>query len=302
MKILLLGKNGQVGWELQRALQPLGKVIALDRTQNENGLSGDLANFDHIKYAIETVKPQIVVNAAAYTAVDKAESDAQNADLINHLAVAHLAKLCALHNVLFIHYSTDYVFNGEGVQAWCEVDQTEPVNLYGSTKRLGEIALEQSGCVFINFRTCWVYGSHGNNFIKTMLKLASTREELSIIDDQIGAPTSAALIADVTAHALKFYLLSNTETQKSLHGHYHLAAQGECSWFDYANFVFERVKQKSQILAIKKINAIETSAYPTPAKRPLNSRLDTMKLQTNFKINLPNWKQGVAQVLEEITQ
>ncbi len=300
MKILLLGKNGQVGWELQRALQPLGEVIALDRHQNSKGLSGDLANFEQIKYAIEQVQPDIVVNAAAYTAVDKAESDQENADLINHLAVKNLAQLCAEKKALLIHYSTDYVFNGEGEKAWSETDPTDPVNLYGSTKRLGEIALEQSGCAFINFRTCWVYGSHGNNFIKTMLKLASNREELSIINDQIGAPTGAALIADVTAQALRYYLLSNQDQQKVLSGHYHLAATGECSWYEYAQYVFELAKQNGQNLAIQKVNAIETIAYPTPAKRPLNSRLNTSKLQSNFKMHLPHWKLGVAQVLEEI--
>lgn len=302
MKILLLGKNGQVGWELQRALQPLGEIIALDRHQNSHGLSGDLANFEQIQYAIEQVQPDIVVNAAAYTAVDKAESDQENADLINHLAVKNLAHICAEKNALLIHYSTDYVFNGEGKKAWSETDQTNPVNLYGSTKRLGEIALEQSGCAFINFRTCWVYGSHGNNFIKTMLKLASNREELSIINDQIGAPTGAALIADVTAQALRYYLLSSQEQQKQLTGHYHLAATGECSWYEYAQYVFELAKQNGQNLAIQKVNAIETIAYPTPAKRPLNSRLNTSKLQTNFKMHLPDWKLGVAQVLEEIIE
>lgn len=300
MKILLLGKNGQVGWELQRALQPLGEVIALDRSTSLDGLIGDLANFDQIKQTIEKVQPNIIVNAAAYTAVDKAESDQENADLINHLAVKNLAELCQTHHILLIHYSTDYVFNGEGTKAWSESDLTDPVNLYGNTKRLGEIALEQSGCAFINFRTCWVYGSHGNNFIKTMLKLASNREELSIIHDQIGAPTGAALIADVTAQALKYYSLMDAQQQKDLLGHYHLAATGECSWFDYAQFVFELAKQKGQFLAIQKVNAIETTAYPTPAKRPLNSRLNTNKLQANFKIYLPNWKLGVAQVLEEI--
>ncbi|EJB8413266.1 dTDP-4-dehydrorhamnose reductase [Acinetobacter baumannii] len=300
MKILLLGKNGQVGWELQRALQPLGEVIALDRSTSLDGLSGDLANFDQIKQTIEKVQPNIIVNAAAYTAVDKAESDQENADLINHLAVKNLAELCQTHHILLIHYSTDYVFNGEGTKAWSESDLTNPINLYGNTKRLGEIALEQSGCAFINFRTCWVYGSHGNNFIKTMLKLASNREELSIIHDQIGAPTGAALIADVTAQALKYYSLMDAQQQKDLLGHYHLAAAGECSWFDYAQFVFELAKRKGQSLAIQKVNAIETTAYPTPAKRPLNSRLNTNKLQANFKIHLPNWKLGVAQVLEEI--
>ena len=300
MKILLLGKNGQVGWELQRALQPLGDVVALDRAADENNLIGDLENFDQIQYTIEKVKPDVVVNAAAYTAVDKAESDQNKAYLINHLAVKKLAELCKLQNCLLIHYSTDYVFSGEGEKAWSENDLTDPVNFYGITKRLGEVALEQSGCSFLNFRTCWVYGSHGNNFIKTMLKLASSREELSIINDQVGAPTGAALIADITSQALRYYSLSNLSKQKELCGHYHLAAAGECSWYEYAQFVFELAKQNGQNLAIQKINAIETKSYPTPAKRPLNSRLNTYKLQTNFKIHLPDWKLGVAQVLEEI--
>lgn len=300
MKILLLGKNGQVGWELQRALQPLGDVVALDRAANENNLIGDLEDFEQIQYTIEKVKPCVVVNAAAYTAVDKAESDQNKADLINHLAVKKLAELCKLQNCLLIHYSTDYVFSGEGEKPWSENDRTNPVNFYGTTKRLGEVALEQSGCSFLNFRTCWVYGSHGNNFIKTMLKLASSREELSIINDQVGAPTGAALIADITSQALRYYSLSNLNKQKELCGHYHLAAAGECSWYEYAQFIFELVKQNDQNLAIQKINAIETKSYPTPAKRPLNSRLNTYKLQTNFKIHLPDWKLGVAQVLEEI--
>ncbi|BAP39199.1 dTDP-4-dehydrorhamnose reductase [Acinetobacter guillouiae] len=300
MKILLLGKNGQVGWELQRALQPLGDVVALDRAANENNLIGDLEDFEQIQYTIEKVKPCVVVNAAAYTAVDNAESDQNKADLINHLAVKKLAELCKLQNCLLIHYSTDYVFSGEGEKPWSENDLTNPVNFYGTTKRLGEVALEQSGCSFLNFRTCWVYGSHGNNFIKTMLKLASSREELSIINDQVGAPTGAALIADITSQALRYYSLSNLSKQKELCGHYHLAAAGECSWYEYAQFVFELVKQDGQNLAIQKINAIETKSYPTPAKRPLNSRLNTYKLQTNFKIHLPDWKLGVAQVLEEI--
>ncbi|MCX5469838.1 dTDP-4-dehydrorhamnose reductase [Acinetobacter nematophilus] len=302
MKILLLGKNGQVGWELQRALQPLGQVIALDRTMNENGLCGDLADFDQIQNVFEKVQPAIVVNAAAYTAVDKAESDQETVDQINHLAVKKLAELCKLQNCLLIHYSTDYVFNGEGETAWSENDQSEPVNFYGQTKRLGEIAIEQSGCAYINFRTSWVYGTYGHNFIKTMLKLASSRKELSIINDQIGAPTGAALIADVTCQALKYYLLVDLDQQKQLQGHYHLASTGRCSWYEYAQFIFDLAKQKGQNLTIQKVNPIETSAYPTPAKRPLNSRLNTMKLQTNFKIHLPHWRLGVAQVLEEIIQ
>lgn len=302
MKILLLGKNGQVGWELQRALQPLGEVIALDRQINEAGLCGDIARFDAIEQAIAQVQPDIVVNATAYTAVDKAESEREQADLINHLAVEHLAQQCRKQQALLIHYSTDYVFNGVGEIAWQEQDETSPQNVYGQTKRDGEIALEKSAVSFINFRTSWVYGTHGNNFIKTMLKLAQSKDELSIIADQIGAPTGAALIADVTAQAIRYYSLQDTDQQQALHGHYHLAAAGETSWFDYANYVFAQAKVRGLALQLKHVHAIPTTAYPTPAKRPLNSRLNTQKLQNNFHLHLPEWQQGVVQVVGEIIE
>ncbi|WP_368571886.1 dTDP-4-dehydrorhamnose reductase [Acinetobacter junii] len=300
MKILLLGKNGQVGWELQRALQPLGEVIALDRQANPEGWCGDVANFAEISKAFEQIRPDIVVNATAYTAVDKAESDAEQAHLINALAVKHLAEECQKHSALLIHYSTDYVFDGTGVLAWKEDDQTAPVNLYGQTKRDGELALEQSGVSFLNFRTCWVYAARGNNFIKTMLKLAQMKEELNIIQDQVGVPTGAALIADVTAQAIRYYTLQSETEKQNLHGHYHLAPKGETTWHDYAQFVFAHARHTGQVLALNKVNPIETSAYPTPAKRPLNSRLNTNKLEQNFKLHLPHWQQGVTQVLEEL--
>lgn len=300
MKILLLGKNGQVGWELQRALQPLGEVIALDRQTNPEGWCGDVANFAEISKAFEQIHPDIVVNATAYTAVDKAESDAEQAHLINALAVKHLAEECQKHSALLIHYSTDYVFDGTGVLAWKEDDQTAPVNLYGQTKRDGELALEQSGVPFLNFRTCWVYAARGNNFIKTMLKLAQMKEELNIIQDQVGVPTGAALIADVTAQAIRYYLLQSEEQQTILHGHYHLAPEGETTWCDYAQFVFTQAKSNGVTLSLHQVTPIETKNYPTPAKRPLNSRLNTDKLKQNFKIHLPKWQQGVSQVLEEL--
>lgn len=300
MKILLLGKNGQVAWELQRALQPLGHVIALDRSVNEDGFCGDVANFSAIEDALTQIQPNIIVNATAYTAVDKAESEKELADLINHKAVAHLAQLCQQQNILLVHYSTDYVFEGTGVAPWTEDAPKQPVNHYGQTKLDGEYALEKSQACFINFRTCWVYGAHGNNFIKTMLKLAQTKEELSIIQDQVGVPTGAALIADVTAQALRYYTLQPTNLQQQLHGHYHLAPAGETTWYDYANYIFEQARQCGVVLAIQKVNSIATSAYPTPARRPLNSRLNTQKLQQAFKLHMPEWKQGVAQVINEI--
>lgn len=300
MKILLLGKNGQVGWELQRALQPLGHVIALDRSVNEDGFCGDVANFTAIEHVLTQVQPDIVVNATAYTAVDKAESEKELADLINHKAVAHLAQLCQQQNILLAHYSTDYVFNGTGTSAWAEDDVKAPINYYGRTKRDGEIALENSQVHFINFRTCWVYGTHGHNFIKTMLKLAQTKEELGIIQDQVGVPTGAELIADVTAQVLRYYTLQPSEQQLQLHGHYHLAPTGETTWYDYAQYIFEQARQSGVNLAIQKVNPIATSAYPTAACRPLNSRLNTQKLQKTFKLRLPEWQQGVAQVMNEI--
>lgn len=299
-KILLLGKNGQVGWELQRALQPLGHVVALDRQTNADGLCGDITDFDAIRVAMESVQPTIIVNATAYTAVDRAETEQNQADLVNHLAVKNLADLCKKNEILLVHYSTDYVFAGQGNHAWLEDDQADPQNIYGKTKRLGERVLEQSGVQFLNFRTSWVYASRGQNFIKTMLKLAKTKTELSVIADQMGAPTGAALIADITAQALRFYIFQDTNRQEQLLGHYHLAAAGETSWFDYAQFIFNHARAKGQTLALEVVHPIETAQYPTPAKRPLNSRLNTTKLQQNFQLNLPNWQLGVEQVLEEI--
>ena len=300
MKILLLGKHGQVGWELQRALQPLGEIIALDRSVNDLGLCGDVGDFLAISKAMDVIKPNIVVNATAYTAVDKAESEVDQANHINHLAVKNLAELCKQNNALLIHFSTDYVFNGEGVEAWREDDQCAPINVYGKTKRDGEIALEQSHVDFINFRTSWVYAAQGNNFIKTMLKLGQIKDELNIIHDQVGAPTGAALIADVTAQVIRFYSLSTDEQKISLTGHYHLASTGTCSWFEYAQYIFKTAKTLGQDLTLNLVNPINTVEYPTPAKRPLNSRLNTQKLQQTFKIHLPHWEQGVEQVLQEI--
>ena len=297
MKILLLGKNGQVGFELDRSLQPLGQVYALDRHSNADGLCGDVANFDAMTHAFDQIRPDIVVNGAAYTAVDKAETDTVQAQLINHLAVKHLAELAKQHQALLIHYSTDYVFDGTGETAWTEEDSTIPINVYGQTKRQGELALEQSGANFINLRTSWVYGTHGNNFIKTMLKLGASRETLGIIADQIGSPTGASLIADITAQIIRQYQLNPTSIEM---GHYHLAARGECSWYDYAKFIFDVAREMGADLKVKQVNAIGTADYPTPAKRPHNSRLNTSKLQRNFSLHLPHWQQGVRQVLGEL--
>lgn len=293
MKILLLGKNGQAGWELQRALQPLGTVIALDR-QGEGGLVGDLIDLTGLRQTVCDLRPDVVVNAAAYTAVDKAESEAPLARRINAEAPEVLAECMSKIGGWLVHYSTDYVFDGSGERPWCEEDSTAPLNVYGQTKLEGEQAIQASGCNHLIFRTSWVYAARGKNFAKTMLRLAAEREQLSVIDDQVGAPTGAELIADITAHCLRTAL-----RRPEIRGMYHLAAASEVSWHGYASFVIEQARQAGQQLAVQKIAAITTADYPTPAQRPLNSRLDCSKLRDTFDLHLPDWKNGVERLLLE---
>ncbi|MGO4002608.1 dTDP-4-dehydrorhamnose reductase [Pseudomonas fluorescens] len=294
MKILLLGKNGQVGWELQRSLAPLGEVIALDR-QAIDGLCGDLSNLSALRATIRQVKPDIVVNAAAYTAVDKAESDTELADLVNAKASEVMAQEAVALNAWLVHYSTDYVFSGQGITPWKESDVTAPVNHYGASKLAGEQAIIDSGCKHLIFRTSWVYGARGNNFAKTMLRLARERETLNVIADQIGAPTGADLIADITALAI-----TKIQGRPELSGLYHLAASGEVSWYGYATHVIEFAKAQGEHFAVTALNPIETSAYPTAARRPLNSRLNPQKLCENFSLHLPDWQSGVTRMLREV--
>ena len=294
MKILLLGKNGQVGWELQRSLAPLGELIALDR-HPVNGLSGDLSDLDALRATIRQVKPDIVVNAAAYTAVDKAESEIELADRVNGEASRVMAEEVASLDAWLIHYSTDYVFSGEGSAPWQETAAVAPVNHYGASKLAGEQAIAASGCKHLIFRTSWVYGARGNNFAKTMLRLAKDRETLGVIADQIGAPTGADLIADVTALAIQ-----RVQHNPELQGLYHLAAAGEVSWHGYASHVIDFAKANGEVLAVTAVNPIDTVAYPTPARRPLNSRLSTQKLRDNFSLHLPEWQSGVTRMLMEI--
>jgi len=294
MKILLLGKNGQVGWELQRSLAPLGELIALDR-HPVDGLCGDLSDLDVLRATIRQVKPDVIVNAAAYTAVDKAESETELAARVNGQASKVMAEEAVALNAWLIHYSTDYVFSGQGSTSWLETDAVAPVNHYGASKLAGEQAITESGCKHLIFRTSWVYGARGNNFAKTMLRLAKDRETLSVIVDQIGAPTGADLIADVTALAIQ-----QVQQRPELSGLYHLAAAGEVSWHGYASHVIEFAKTNGEQLAVTAINPIETSAYPTPARRPLNSRLNTQKLRDNFYLHLPDWQRGVTRMLREV--
>lgn len=294
MKILLLGKNGQVGWELQRSLAPLGEVVALDR-QAIGGLCGDLSNLSVLRATIRQVKPDVIVNAAAYTAVDKAESDTELADLVNAKASEVMAQEAVALNAWLVHYSTDYVFSGQGTTPWKESDATGPVNYYGVSKLAGEQAIVGSGCKHLIFRTSWVYGARGNNFAKTMLRLARERETLNVIADQIGAPTGADLIADITALAI-----TKAQGRSELSGLYHLAASGEVSWHGYATHVIEFAKTQGEHLAVTTLNPIETSAYPTAARRPLNSRLNPRKLCESFSLHLPDWQSGVTRMLREV--
>ena len=293
MKILLLGKNGQVGWELQRALAPLGELVALDR-QGTDGLCGDLANLEGLRQTINAVRPDVLVNAAAYTAVDRAESEPELADLINAQAPRVMAEEMRKRNGWLLHYSTEYVFDGSGTTPWQEAGPVAPLNLYGLSKLRGEQAILASGCQQLIFRTSWVYAARGGNFALTMLRLAAEREQLKVIADQIGAPTGAELIADVSAHALRAAF-----ERPQLAGIYHLAAAGEVSWHGYASFVIEQARSAGQQLAVKQITAIPSAEYPTPARRPLNSRLDCRKLRDSFGLHLPDWQTGVARMLNE---
>ena len=296
MKILLLGKNGQVGWELQRSLAPLGDVIALDRT-GQDGLCGDLYDLQGLASTVGAVQPQVIVNAAAYTAVDKAESEPELAHRINTEAPATLARQAQALGALVVHYSTDYVFDGSGHQPWSEEAATGPLSVYGATKLAGEQAIAATGCPHLILRTSWVYAARGGNFARTMLRLAQERERLTVIDDQWGAPTGAELIADVTAHAV-----AQTRQQPAKAGIYHLTAAGETTWFSYAKYVLALAGQPQKAIKIKatELLPIPTSAYPTPARRPHNSRLDTRKLQTRFGLALPPWQHGVSRMLAEI--
>ena len=295
MNILLLGKNGQVGWELQRSLAPLGSVLALDSKSSD--YCGDLCDLDGLAKTVQRFAPDVIVNAAAYTAVDKAESETDLAFRVNAEAVAVLAREAKHLGSLLVHYSTDYVFNGQGQSPWQEGTATGPLSVYGQTKLEGEQAIVASGCAHLIFRTSWVYAARGGNFAKTMLRLAAERERLTVIDDQHGAPTGADLIADVTAHAIRATLL-----QPALCGLYHLVASGQTTWHGYASHVIvqARLTQPSLALKVGEIAAVPTSAFPTPAQRPLNSRLATHKLQEAFGLVLPPWQQGVNRMLAEI--
>ena len=296
MKILLLGKNGQVGWELQRSLSILGEVVACD-FDSPAELKADFSDPESLLALIRRVRPDAIVNAAAHTAVDKAESEPDLARRINALAPAVLAREAAALGACLVHYSTDYVFDGSGEQPRDESAATNPLSVYGRTKLEGEELIRASGCAHLILRTSWVYAARGGNFARTMLRLAAEREELKVIADQVGAPTGADLLADVTALALL-----RLRAQPALSGTYHCAAAGQTHWHGYAQFVIEwaRAHGHSVKVAPERVLSTLTQDYPTPARRPLNSRLDTQKLRRTFGITLPHWQLGVQRMLAEV--
>ena len=294
MKILLTGKNGQVGFELQRALAPLGMVHAIDVAEC------NLADEGAIRQLVQTVRPDVIVNPAAYTAVDKAESESELAHAINAHAPGVFGEEAAKLGALVVHYSTDYVFDGAKQVAYTEDDLTNPQSVYGSTKRDGEMALQRSGAKHLIFRTSWVVGAHGGNFAKTMLRLAADRDSLSVVADQYGAPTSAALLSDITAQLIRQHQREGGDSFP--YGTYHLVSGGETNWCDYARFVVaEAIRAGKPMKACPEtIKAITTAEYPTPAARPANSRLDTGKFQQTFGLTLPHWQDGLKHILEQI--
>lgn len=296
MKILLLGKGGQVGWELQRALAPLGELIALD-FDTVGDLSGDFSQPEAVAATVRRVAPDLIVNAAAHTAVDKAESEADLARLINASTPGRIAQEAKALGAHLIHYSTDYVFDGSGDAPRDETAATGPLSVYGRTKLEGEQLIAASGATHLILRTSWVYAARGGNFAKTMLKLAKERERLTVIADQFGAPTGAELLADVSAHAARML-----RARPELSGLYHCVAAGETSWYGYATHVIERARAAGHAIKVAPdaILPIPTSDYPTPATRPLNSRLDTRRLREVFGLVLPPWQQGVDRMLAEI--
>ena len=296
MKILLLGKNGQVGWELQRSLAPLGEVIALD-FDSTGPLKANFADPESLAATVRAVAPHLIVNAAAHTAVDKAESEPEFARALNATSPAVLAREAAALGAWLVHYSTDYVFNGSGTTPWREDSATGPLSVYGVTKLEGEQAILASGCQHLIFRTSWVYAARGGNFAKTMLKLAKERDKLTVIDDQIGSPTGADLLADITAHAVRMAI-----AKPELAGVYHAVAQGETSWYGYARHVIENARAAGQPIRVTPdaVLPVPTSAFPTPAARPNNSRMNTHKLRDTFGLTLPAWQAGVERMLSEV--
>lgn len=295
LKILLFGCNGQVGSELQKTLPALGDVVALDVDSAEH--CGDFTKPDDIAGTIRRIRPDVIVNAAAYTAVDRAESEAELAFLVNAETPAVLAREAERIGAWLIHYSTDYVFDGSGERPWQESDAPNPLNVYGASKLEGERNIAAACSRYVILRTSWVYAAQGGNFARTMLRLAQERDSLSVVDDQIGAPTGARLLAALTAQ-----IIPRVMENPALAGLYHAVAAGETSWYGYARFVIECAKKRGTAIRVRdeNIHAVGTDQFPLPARRPANSRLDTGKLRAAFGIELPDWKTGVAELIESL--
>ena len=294
MKLLLLGKGGQVGWELQRSLAPLGELVALDFDSTD--FHADFSRPEQLAETVLKVRPDVIVNAAAHTAVDKAESEPDFARKLNATSPGVVAEAAQQIGALMVHYSTDYVFDGSGSKPWKEDDATGPLSIYGSTKLEGEQLVAEHCAKHLIFRTSWVYAARGGNFAKTMLRIAKERDKLTVIDDQFGAPTGAELLADITAHAIRATLQDPSKA-----GLYHAVAGGVTTWHGYARFVIEQAKAAGVELKAgpEAVEPVPTTAFPTPATRPHNSRLDTTKLQSTFGLVLPEWQSGVARMLRE---
>lgn len=296
MRILLLGANGQVGHELGRSLAPLGEIIATTRSGRlEDGTpceTADLDQPDSLEGLVERITPDWVVNAAAHTAVDRAESDSDAALRANAQSPGVLAVACVRRGAKLVHYSTDYVFPGDGSRPYREDDATSPLGVYGASKLAGEEAIRAAGDAHLIFRTAWVYASHGHNFLRTMLRLGAERDELRVVADQVGTPTPAALIADVTARVMA--------SSPQAAGVFHLTAQGQCSWQEFATAIFAGAQQRGLLAREPRVVPITTADYPTPARRPAYSCLDTSRLRNDLAIDLPTWQQGLDRVLDEI--
>lgn len=302
MDILLLSANGQVGFELARSLAPLGRLSCTTRGGRAGAWSPcgalDLSDPSGVERAVVESRPQVLVNAGAYTAVDRAEDEPELAHRVNAESVAAMARACARVGALFVHYSTDYVFDGRGSRPWREEDPTAPLGVYGESKRAGELAILASGCEHLVLRTAWVYAARGANFLRTMLRVGAQREELSVVDDQRGAPTPARWIAAATAALLVGVRARGGPVRELLH----LSAGGECSWHDFAQAIFERAPELGLLPRAPRLRAISSAEYPTRARRPSYSRLDNGRLLERHGLALPDWRMGFDQVLEELAE
>jgi dTDP-4-dehydrorhamnose reductase len=304
MKVLLTGATGQVGFELRAALAPLGEIVAATRSgrlaDHSPCLRADLADADSLREALDAANPDLIVNAAAYTAVDRAEDEPELADRINHRAIADVGTWAARHGAGVVHYSTDYVFDGRGTRPYREDDATAPLGVYGRSKLAGEEALRASGAAHLIFRTAWVYAARGANFLRTMLRLAAEREELRVVADQIGAPTPAPWIAQATAAAIAAWQPQDVTARGSLQGTYHLVAGGTANWFDFAGAIMREAQARALLERVPRVVPIATADYPTRAARPAYSVLDTSKLTAAFGLQCPDWQDGLRTVLDEL--